>query len=42
LSSSLTVWPLLFVVVPAAGLVEELLRLGVDRGLGRGGLGPLV
>jgi hypothetical protein len=38
LSSHLTVWPLLFAVVLAAGAVEALIRLGTDRLAGVGGL----
>lgn len=42
LSSYLIVWPLLFGVSVAAGAVEVLVRVGLDRGLGRFGLRPLV
>ncbi|KKF39150.1 hypothetical protein FK85_30885 [Halorubrum saccharovorum] len=38
LSSHLTVWPLLFAVVLAAGAGEALIRLGTDRVVGVGGL----
>ncbi|PAU83422.1 hypothetical protein CK500_11105 [Halorubrum salipaludis] len=38
LSSHLTVWPLLFAAVLAAGATEALVRLGTDRVAGVGGL----
>jgi len=42
LSSYLTVWPLLLGVAVGAGVVETLVRVGLDRGVGRFGLRPLV
>ena len=42
LSSYLTVWPLLLGVAVGAGVVEGVLRVGLDRGIGRFGLRPLV
>ncbi|GCF14241.1 hypothetical protein Harman_21760 [Haloarcula mannanilytica] len=42
LSSYLTVWPLLLGVAVGAGGVEALVRVGLDRGVGRFGLRPLV
>ncbi|MBV0903656.1 hypothetical protein [Haloarcula salina] len=42
LSSYLTVWPLLLGVAVGAGVVEALVRVGLDRGVGRLGLRPLV
>lgn len=41
LSSYLTVWPLLFGVAVAAGLVEVTVRVATERLFGRGGLGTL-
>ena len=38
LSSHLTVWPLLFALVLAAGAVEAVIRAGTDRVVGVGGL----
>ncbi|MEF8973639.1 MAG: hypothetical protein V5A15_02010 [Haloarcula sp.] len=42
LSSYLTVWPLLLGVAVSAGVAEAALRVGLDRGIGRFGLRPLV
>ena len=42
LSSYLTVWPLLFGLALAAGVVEAFLRLATQRFADRGGLEPLV
>jgi hypothetical protein len=42
LSSYLTVWPLLLGVAVGAGGVEAVVRIGIDRGVGRFGLRRLV
>lgn len=42
LSSYLTVWPLLFGMALAAGVLEALVRLATQRLTDRGGLRPLV
>jgi len=42
LSSYLTVWPLLLGVAVGAGVAEAVVRVGVDRGIGRFGLRPLI
>lgn len=42
LSSYLVVWPLLLGVAVGAGVVEAAIRIGLDRGVGRFGLRPLV
>lgn len=42
LSSYLIVWPLLLGVAVGAGVVEAAIRIGLDRGVGRFGLRPLV
>ncbi|EMA24058.1 MULTISPECIES: hypothetical protein [Haloarcula] len=42
LSSYLTVWPLLLGVAVGAGVVEAVVRIGIDRTLDRSGLRPLV
>ncbi|QIB75575.1 hypothetical protein G3I44_15510 [Halogeometricum borinquense] len=42
LSSYLTVWPLLFGMALAAGLLEVLIRYTTQRGFGRGGFRLLV
>ena len=42
LTSHLTVWPLLFGVALALGAVEVVVRISLDRAVGRAGLRPLV